>query len=139
MRGATPEEWWYVLKGYFEAFLFGAEVWLPGSWALTGAIVTPVVAFLLFRVFQNRFAPFRIAFAPFAGGFAGGYFQAMSVRAGSCPDRGGVQCIISAPAEELAYIILASMLCVVFVYLCLPGRNWDRRLIRGGDSFDFGD
>ena len=110
---------------------------MPGAWALTGAVVLPVVAFLLFRVFQNRFAPFRIAFAPFAGGFAGGYFQAMSVRAASCHDRGGVLCIISAPAEELAYIILATMLSVVFIYLCLPGRKWDRRLIRGGDAFDW--
>jgi len=69
--------------------------------------------------------------------FAGGYFQAMSAHAASCPDRGGLLCITSAPAEELAYIVLATMLSVVFIYVCLPGHKWDRRLIRGGDAFDW--
>lgn len=130
MRGYSPEEWWHALVRYTEAFDLALGVWVPGSWALAGALCLPPIAACCFRWFPNRYARIRMLFAPFAGGFAGGYFQAMSLRAETCDDFKGLICIISAPPQALALIILASMLSVVFVHLSLPGRKFHRRLVR---------
>jgi len=112
-------------------------VWHAGAWALIGAFALPPISWLAFRIFQHKHAPARIAFSPFAGGFAGGYFEAMALRSESCKDLEGMLCILSSSGDELPFIILAAMLSVVFIYLCFPGRKVPEKPVEfGEDLFD---
>lgn len=141
-RGYTLEEWQAIASGYGDALAFAAQLWVPGLWALTGALAAPALAALCHHFFPDRYRALQVLFAPLAGGFAGGYFYALSLKAKSCPDLAWPLCLISAPPQELANIILGSMLCVVGVYLSLPGRKIPRRFRRydhddpGGDSME---
>lgn len=143
-RGYSLEEWQAVISGYSDAFVFAAGMWVPGMWALVGALALPVLAVAGHALFPNRFKALRILFAPLAGGFAGGFFYAVYLQSQTCRDFTGPLCIIQSPPQELANIILGGMLCVVFVYLALPGKKIPRRLFRPGhgdvaDAFDIGD
>lgn len=130
MRGYTLEQWQAILTGYGDALAFAAHLWVPGLWALVGAVALPILAVPCHHFFPGRFRVHQLIFAPLAGGFAGGYFYALRLQAGSCADFDGLICIISSPPQELANIILGSMLMVVAVYLALPGRKIPRRLFR---------
>ncbi len=128
------EAWQAVVTGYGKAFAFAAQLWVPGLWALVGALAAPVLAALCHAFFPSRYRALQVLFAPVAGGFAGGYFYALSLQMETCRDLVGLLCLISAPPQELANIILGSMLCVVLIYLALPGRKIPRRFRRHYDQ-----
>ena len=94
----------------------------------------PLLAALCHALFPGRYRALQVLFAPVAGGFAGGYFYALSLQMETCRDLAGLLCLISTPPQELANIILGAMLCVVFIYLTLPGRKIPRRFRRSYDE-----
>jgi hypothetical protein len=123
--GYSLEQWRAIVEGYSEAFVFAAEIWVPGAWAIIGGVGLTLVALLLHLYLRGPFWIYRVLLAPAAGVFTGGYFQALKMHGQACGDISVVLCLIS--NSNIAMIILASMLCVVFVYLTLPGRKLPRR------------
>ncbi len=127
-RSYTLEEWQAVLSGYSDALVFAAHLWVPGPWALIGAVALPILAAPCHYFFRSRFAPFQLLFTPLAGGFAGGYFYAVRLQGQFCEGFTGVVCVIQSPPDELANIILGIALSVVAIYLAFPGRKIPRHL-----------
>ena len=115
------EEWEAILSGYGEAAAFAAKIWVPGLWALAGALALPLLVLLIHAVFRRRSVWLRLAIAPLAGGFAGGYAFALKLQGQTCEKFKGILCVIQSP--DLANIILGAMVCVVAVYLAFPGKK----------------
>ena len=111
--------------------LVAAELPHPGllllAWAvggvisLAGALALPVVVLAIHALFRRRSIWLRLPIAPLAGGFAGGYFQALKLQGQTCPELKGLPCILQSP--DLPNIILGAMVCVVAVYLAFPGKK----------------
>ncbi len=80
------EEWQAILSGYGDAAAFAAKIWVPSVWALAGALALPVVVLAIHALFRRRSIWLRLPIAPLAGGFAGGYFQALKLQGQTCPD-----------------------------------------------------
>ena len=124
------EAWQAVVTNYGNAVAFAAHLWVPGLWALVGALAAPALAALCHAFFPGRYRALQVLFAPLAGGFAGGYFYALSLQMETCRDLVGLLCLISQPPQVLANIILGAMHSVVVIYLTLPGRKIPRRFRR---------
>ncbi|MEM7223320.1 MAG: hypothetical protein AAF495_10100 [Pseudomonadota bacterium] len=94
---------------------------MPGLWALAGALALPLIILAVHALFRRRSIWLRLAIAPLAGGFAGGYFYALKLQGETCEKFKGLLCIIQSP--DLANVILGAMVCVVAVYLAFPGKK----------------
>ena len=67
----TLDRWQAVVEGYGGAFVFAAQLWVPGLWAVVGALGAPVIAMLCHHFFPGRYRAIQVLLAPLAGGFAG--------------------------------------------------------------------